>query len=81
MAHGPYYPASRLTRILTSSDPEPPDGTIVLDASGTKWELYADEGYWLRTEGDDDCADPESWTKVAGNYGPVTVLEEGDDDG
>lgn len=36
-------------------------------------------GPWM----DADCvySDLESWTKVAGNYGPVTVLEWGEPDG
>jgi NTP pyrophosphatase (non-canonical NTP hydrolase) len=28
------------------------------------------EGYWVG----DSSEDPESWTKIAGNYGPVTVV-------
>jgi hypothetical protein len=62
---------------LTSSDPEPPPGTVVRDDCGVTWERYGeDEGnYWLRVDGDGD-SDPESWTKIAGNYGPVTVIEE-----
>jgi hypothetical protein len=62
---------------LTSSDPEPPPGTVVRDDCGVTWERHGeDEGnYWLRVDGDGD-SDPESWTKIAGNYGPVTVLEE-----
>ena len=63
--------------VLTSADPEPPPGTIVRDRLGRTWEL-ADEdegGLWWRTDADDD---PESWTKIAGNYGPVTVLERGE---
>lgn len=62
---------------LTSSDPEPPPGTIVRDDLGREWILWdKDEGgCWLRTDAGDD---PESWTKIAGNYGPVTVLEYGE---
>lgn len=65
--------------ILTSSGPEPPPGTTVRDDCGTEWERYGpDEGdYWLRTD-DDGTSDPESWTKIAGNYGPATVLEWGE---
>lgn len=61
---------------LTSADPEPPPGTIVRDDLGTEWELSDEDegGLWWRTDADDD---PESWTKVAGNYGPVTILEWG----
>lgn len=65
-------------RLLTASDPEPPSGTVVRDsAGGGTWEHYEDGGYWVRTD-IDDC-DPESWAKIAGNYGPVTVLEWGVD--
>lgn len=63
--------------VLASAGPEPPPGTIVRDYLGRTWEL-ADEdegGLWWRTDADDD---PESWTKIAGNYGPVTVLELGE---
>lgn len=76
---GPSHTLTGPARILTSSDPEPPAGTVVRDCWGRTWELaWEDEGgMWWRTDADDD---PESWTKVAGNYGPVTVLEEGGDD-
>lgn len=61
---------------LTAADPEPPAGTVVRDATGCEW-WRSDEGdYWLRQKA--DYADPESWVKIAGNYGPVTVLEWGD---
>jgi hypothetical protein len=62
---------------LTSSDPQPPPGTVVRDDLGRTWELSDEDegGMWWRTDADDD---PESWTKVAGNYGPVTVLEYGE---
>jgi hypothetical protein len=63
--------------VLTSSDPQPPPGTVVRDDLGRTWELCdeAEGGLWWRTDADDD---PESWTKIAGNYGPVTVLEWGE---
>lgn len=62
---------------LTSADPEPPPGTVVRDRHGGTWELSdeAEGGMWWRTDADDD---PESWTKIAGNYGPVTMLEWGE---
>lgn len=67
-----------MTTSLTAADPEPPAGTVVRDATGCEW-YRSDEGdYWLR-QGRWDLADPESWVKVAGNYGPVTVLEQGGD--
>jgi hypothetical protein len=59
--------------VPTSAEPEPPAGTVVLDDCGLTW---INSGYypaaWMRT---DDEGDPETWTKVAGNYGPVTVLK------
>jgi hypothetical protein len=63
--------------ILTSTDPQPPPGTVVRDDLGRTWERCdeLDGGYWWRTDTDEG---PESWTKVAGNYGPVTVLEYGE---
>jgi hypothetical protein len=62
-------------RILTSSDPQPPIGTIVTDHWGHPWQLDGDEPpTWFRRDVD---ADPESWIKVAGNYGPVTVVQWG----
>jgi hypothetical protein len=63
--------------VLTSADPEPPPGTVVRDGLGRTWELSDEDegGLWWRTDDDDD---PESWTKIAGNYGPVTVLEYGE---
>lgn len=62
---------------LTAASPEPPPGTVVLDDCGDRWERSYESG-WLRTGYED--GDPESWVKVAGNYGPVTVIELGDDD-
>lgn len=62
---------------LTASDPEPPPGTLVRDDCGQKWIRYREGTVaWEPFEG----GDSESWTKVAGNYGPVTVLEWGDED-
>lgn len=58
---------------LTTANPEPPPGTIVRDSCAGTWER-GDSG-WTRT---DIGSDPESWAKIAGNYGPVTVLEWGE---
>jgi hypothetical protein len=58
--------------VLTSADPEPPAGTFVRDHCDVIWA--SDGCYptaWVRV---DRRGDPETWTKVAGNYGPVTVL-------
>jgi hypothetical protein len=62
---------------LTSTDPEPPPGAVVRDRHGEAWRHWGKDGdgLWWRTDADDD---PESWTKIAGNYGPVTVLEYGE---
>jgi hypothetical protein len=64
--------------ILTSADPEPAPGSVVRDDCGLEWRRDYDGGRvcWSRTDVE---ADPESWTKIAGNYGPVTVLELGQD--
>lgn len=55
-------------RDLTSQDPEPPIGTVV-SCMGNLWLRF--ELGWERLDGKDD---PESWAKIAGNYGPVTVV-------
>jgi hypothetical protein len=60
---------------LTAAAPEPPPGTVVRDDCGRDWERYEDGPMeWEQPRG----GDRESWTKVAGNYGPVTVIEWGD---
>jgi hypothetical protein len=66
-------------RVLTSNDPQPPAGTVVRDDAGMVW---VNTGVYPCAWMDADCryADVESWTKVAGNYGPVTVLEWGGSD-
>lgn len=61
---------------LNSLDPEPPAGTRVRDDCGVEW---VNDGYypcaWVRLNSPDpDNSDPETWTKIAGNYGPVTIL-------
>lgn len=46
------------------------------DDLGREWEHaespWFDTTYWLPA--DDPGGDPESWAKVAGNYGPVTLV-------
>lgn len=61
---------------LTSRDPEPPAGSLVRDACGLEWERDWDGGNacWSHPDGD---GDHETWSKIAGNYGPVTLLEHG----
>lgn len=60
--------------VLRASDPEPPIGSKVRDDLGQEW-IRADNGYgdsyWLCISRD---GDPESWVKIAGNYGPVIVV-------
>lgn len=69
-------PADRMAgRKLTTADPEPPSGTVVRDSCGADWERRDGDDGWWQTE----CyGDPESWVKIAGNYGPVTVVEWGE---
>lgn len=62
--------------LLTSADPEPPPGTTVELFDGQElWTRHADmwPGSWLR-HGFEETGDPETWTKVAGNYGPARVI-------
>lgn len=71
--------------LLTSADPEPPRRTFVLDDTGTLWWRTDSDGIANRTANwctvEHGCAagidfhDHESWTRVAGNYGPVRVVE------
>lgn len=62
--------------VLTAADPEPSFCTRVRDSFGRAWVHDDDGDYWLQDDHQD--WDPESWTRVAGNYGPVTVVEWGD---
>jgi hypothetical protein len=66
-------------RALTSNDPEPPVGTVVRDACKRAWVRTPSSGYTYWLQPDDPDGDAESWTKIAGNYGPVTVLKWGTD--
>ena len=71
-----------MTDRLTSTDPEPVEGTVIVDASGRKWVRddgpYGGPGWrnWVRYENPDH--DPESWIRVAGEGGPVVVISEAD---
>jgi len=61
---------------MTSSDRQPPVGTVVRDDCGQRWiNSGCYPSAWMPLDHEDD---PESWTKVAGNYGPVTVLSIGE---
>lgn len=57
--------------ILTTADPEPPVATIV-ECLGEKWGNLGE--YWVAMDRD---GGPETWNKIAGNYGPVTVVAVG----
>jgi hypothetical protein len=60
-------------QVLTANDSEPPVGSVVTDDTGMEWvRLASSMGFsnWLPLQ--NLAADYESWTKVAGNYGPVT---------
>lgn len=60
--------------VLTAVDPQPPAGAVVLDGCGMKWISTGDyPAAWIPADGD---GDPETWTKIAGNYGPVTIVSE-----
>lgn len=63
---------------LAASDPQPPPGSVVRDDCCQRWvNSGCYPSAWMPVDGDGDS---ESWTKVAGNYGPVTVIEWGSDD-
>lgn len=62
---------------LTALDPEPPPGTLVRDDCGNRWENDGNcPSAWVDPD-DDGYGRARTWTKVAGNYGPVTVVEWG----
>jgi hypothetical protein len=71
--------------LLTSADPEPPRRTFVVDDTGCMWWRTDADGIdnrsanWCTVEhgcaSGSDWHDHESWTKVAGNYGPARVVE------
>lgn len=72
-----YAPGTR----LTSADPEPVHGIRVRDDTGVFWERTDDHGRdgWANWERvDARLFDPEPWTKIAGNYGPVIVVRPQD---
>lgn len=61
--------------VLSAADPQPPPGTVVRDDCGVTWiNSGCYPAAWIHPDGE---GDPESWTKIAGNYGPVTVIEWG----
>lgn len=74
-----------MTDWLTPADPEPPRRSFVEDPSGFRWWRTDSDGTdnvsanWCSVK--HGCAsgsgfhDHESWTKVAGNYGPVRIVK------
>ncbi|MDQ1537717.1 MAG: hypothetical protein QOE58_2110 [Actinomycetota bacterium] len=63
---------------LTSNDPEPRVRSLVRDKHGRLWRRWP-EGHWLREHVSGAAWDgnPASWSKVAGEYGPVTLVKAG----
>jgi len=49
-------------------------GTLVRDDCGTVWVNDGNRpACWVQPE--EENHDPETWVKIAGNYGPVTVVK------
>lgn len=73
--HGLSYEPYPVGTQLASADPEPCGGTTVRDADGWLWQRTNDyEGpcnWYKLIHG--PRSDYETWTHVAGNFGPVTV--------
>ena len=71
--------SARIGPLLTAADPEPPAGTVVEMEWGERWWRDGGPGpcewFPMSQLTNPDRHDPESWTKVAGNYGPVRVVE------
>lgn len=67
--------------VLTSSDPEPYGGHAVRDDVDRVWTRtndYEGPANWFLSREEHLYyweSDPETWTHVAGNFGPVTVTE------
>jgi hypothetical protein len=66
--------------LLSSSDPEPGRDVVAETGWGQRWHRTDSDGYpgaanWEVVGA--GAFDPESWTKVAGNYGPVKVVRDG----
>ena len=56
---------------LTSADPEPPVGTVVRTCDGFHWVRIGE--FWIMRHHAN--SERETWIKIAGNYGPVTVVK------
>jgi len=66
----------RPRRWLTSTDPEPGRDVVVEEADGTRWHRTDDgdrDGAANWEKVGVDYFEPETWTHVAGNCGPVRV--------
>lgn len=61
---------------LTAADLEPPPSTTIEMEDGQRWTRHPGmtPGSWL-VEGGEADSDPETWRKVAGNYGPVRIVK------
>lgn len=61
---------------LTSSDPEPDIGSIVVDQDSVAWVRTPNYGtrFNWSTLVPDPSKDPRSWVRLAGNHGPVYVI-------
>lgn len=60
------------TNMLTPDDPEPGIGSVVVDSLRDYWRR--EPSGWILMNG--RGSDPESWHKVAGNYGPAQLVTE-----
>jgi len=73
----------RPRRWLTSADPEPGRDVVVEETDGTRWHRTDDDdrdgsANWEKVGV--DYFEPETWTHVAGNCGPVRVAGDGTDE-
>jgi len=67
-------------RWLTPAEPEPPVGAIVENEAGVRWERrwHAAEGSgWINLPGNGPHLGTRSWRVLAGEYGPVRVVNDG----
>lgn len=63
-------------RVLTSNDPEPAVGSVVLDRWSRAWQGNDHYG-WLMVGVDADDRSPYAWLAVVVNFGPVTLIHDG----
>lgn len=55
-------------------DPEPADGSVIVDAFGGRWGREGDEDGGIHWHRDGFDLEPASWPTVARLFGPVVVL-------